>query len=578
MSFDAAARRARSVADAVGEALATTGVTDAFGVLGSGNLVVTNALCSGGARFHHARHEGGAICMADGYARAAGRVGICTVHQGPGLTNTATGLTEAAKSRSPLLVLAGESPATAVHSNFRIDQPGFAESLGAGWERIGGPETAAADALRAHARAMSERRPMVLNLPIDVQPLPAVEPTAAAARSAASGAGRWDPAPAEAERWDPAAPGAEPAAREVVAVADVLMRAQRPLILAGRGAVLAGARDALERLGELTGALLVTSAPANGLFAGLPFALGIAGGFSSPFAARTLPEADVILIAGASANDWATRRGKLIGAHATVAQIDVEREAFSRHRPVHPTILGDARAAARALAGELERRGHRATGWRTEEMRARIASARWRDEPYEDSGTDELIDPRTLSITLDDLLPAERAVTVDSGHFMGWPSMFLGVPDGRAWVFANGFQAVGLGLGAAIGAAIARPERPTVAAIGDGGAFMALAEIETAVRERLRLLVAIYDDAAYGAEVHHFLAMGHDVSRVRFPDADLAAIARASGARAQTVRSTSDLEVVADWLSDPEPGPLVLDAKVTPSVCADWLAEAFHGG
>ena len=111
-----------SVADVVGATVAAEGVVDAFGVLGSGNLVATNALVAGGARFHHARHEGGAICMADGYARVSGRVGVVSVHQGPGLTNTMTGLTEAAKSRTPMLVLAGETPTAALTSNFRIDQ------------------------------------------------------------------------------------------------------------------------------------------------------------------------------------------------------------------------------------------------------------------------------------------------------------------------------------------------------------------------------------------------------------------------------------------------------------------------
>ena len=111
-----------SVADVVGETVAAQGVRDAFGILGSGNLVVTNALVRGGARFHHARHEGGAICMADGYGRVTGRVAVCSVHQGPGLTNTMTGLAEAAKSRTPVLVLSGETPAAALTSNFRIDQ------------------------------------------------------------------------------------------------------------------------------------------------------------------------------------------------------------------------------------------------------------------------------------------------------------------------------------------------------------------------------------------------------------------------------------------------------------------------
>jgi thiamine pyrophosphate-dependent acetolactate synthase large subunit-like protein len=207
-----------------------------------------------------------------------------------------------------------------------------------------------------------------------------------------------------------------------------------------------------------------------------------------------------------------------------------------------------------------------------------IAAHGWAADPYDDASTDEWIDPRTLSIALEDRLPAQKAVAVDSGHFLGYPAMFLSVPDARAWVFPNGFQSVGLGLGNAIGAAIARPDRPTVAAIGDGGAFMALAEIETAARLGLKLLVLIYDDRAYGAEVHHFAPMGHDVSLVQFPDADLAAIARASGAQAATVRRTADLDIVDAWLAESEPGPLVLDAKVNPNICAEWLAEAFRAG
>ncbi|HWD74986.1 MAG TPA: thiamine pyrophosphate-dependent enzyme [Solirubrobacteraceae bacterium] len=552
-------RQLRSVADVVGSTIAATGLADAFGVVGSGNFVVTNALCAQGARFHHARHEGGAICMADGYARVSGRVGVCSVHQGPGLTNTMTGLTEAVKSRTPLLVLAGESPAAALNSNFRIDQPGLVEAVGAAADRVTSPQTAADDAQRAYQRAELERRPIVLMLPIDIQPQPpdGTEP-------------RRPPVPPLRTP--------DPSAQSVGALADLLQGAERPAIIAGRGAVLAGARVELEQLADRVGALLATSAPANGLFTGLPYAVGISGGFASPFAAELLAQADVVLAAGASLNAWTTRHGALIAPEATVAQIDVEARAFGAHRPADLRVLGDVAGTARLLVAELERRGHRATGLRTPEMAEQIAARRWADEPYADAGTEDWIDPRTFSIALERLLPAEKAVAVDSGHFLGYPSMFLSVQDPRAWVFPNGFQAVGLGLGTAIGAAIARPDHPTVAAIGDGGAFMALAEIETAVRLGLKLLVAIYDDRAYGAEVHHFAPMGHDVTHVQFPDADLAAIARAAGAEAVTVRSTGDLGAVAAWLTEGMPRPLVLDAKVNPTVCAEWLAEAFRAG
>jgi len=547
-----------TVADVVGATIAAQGVRHGFGVLGSGNLVVTNALCRHGAQFHHARHEMSALCMADGYARVTGEVGVCSVHQGPGLTNTMTGLAEAAKSRTPVLVLAGETQAAALTSNFRIDQHDLVESVGAIADRVHGPGTAADDAARAYQRALTERRPVVLMLPIDIQAQPALQT-----------APSRPPLPDIA----PPAPGREP----IRAAADLIATATRPAIIAGRGAVLAGAGPELERLGQTIGAVLATSAPANGLFADLPYALGISGGFASPFAASLLPQADLVLVVGASVNHWTTKHGALIAAGAKVIQVDAEPRAIGRNRPADLAILGDARVSAEALNEELATRGHTNEGFRTPDVQARIAAGAWRHESYEDASSGEWIDPRTVSIALNALLPKNRAVAVDSGHFLGYPSMYLDVPDARSWVFPNGFQAVGLGLGNAIGAAIAQPDRPTVAAIGDGGAFMALAELETAARLKLMLLVVIYDDAAYGAEVHHFGPMGHDVSLVRFPDADLAAIARAAGAKAATIRRTEDLAVVEEWLPNPN-GPLVLDVKVNPTICAEWLEEAFRAG
>ena len=548
--------RDSSVADVVGATLAAQGVKDAFGVLGSGNLVVTNALVRHGVRFHHARHEMSAVCMADGYARVTGRVGVASVHQGPGLTNTMTGLAEAAKSRTPLLILSGETPAAALTSNFRIDQHDLVESVGAIADRVHSAKTAADDAARTYQRAITERRPVVLMLPIDIQPQPALQ---------------TEPSRPPLPKLRPPAPAAA-AVREA---AELLAAARRPAIIAGRGAVLSGAGPALEELAAAIGAILATSAPANGLFAGLPYALGISGGFASPFAAKTLPGADVVLVAGASVNHWTTKHGAMIGPDARVIQIDVDPRAIGRNRAVDAALIADVDAATRALHAALG--VHRNEGFRTPELRDEIANNTWRHDPYEDASTDEWIDPRTMTIALNDLLPQNRAVAVDSGHFLGYPSMFLDVPDARSWLFPNGFQAVGLGLGNAIGAAIAEPDRPTVAAIGDESAFMALAELETAARLKLTLLVVIYDDAAYGAEVHHFAPMGHDVSLVRFPDADLAGIARAAGAKAATIRAVDDLEVVTDWLANPH-GPLVLDVKVNPTICAEWLEEAFRAG
>lgn len=313
---------------------------------------------------------------------------------------------------------------------------------------------------------------------------------------------------------------------------------------------------------------------AHGLFHGDPYDLGISGGFASPLAAELLPRADVVLAFGATLNHWTTRHGALIGDGARVIQADLDPSAIGAHRPADVAIAGDAKTAAHALAAAVPA----TPGWRTPDLATTVAArGRWRDEPYDDASSDAYIDPRTLSIALADLLPDDVAVAVDSGHFTGYPSMYLDVPDPRAWLFANAFQAVGLGLGCAIGAAVARPDRVTVAALGDGGAFLSLAEIETAVRLKLRLLVVVYDDAAYGAEVHHFGPLGRDVSLAQFPDADLAAIARGMGAQGVTVRTTGDLEPVRTWLEIGD-GPLLVDAKVDPAICAAWLEEAFRAG
>ena len=135
---------------------------------------------------------------------------------------------------------------------------------------------------------------------------------------------------------------------------------------------------------------------------------------------------------------------------------------------------------------------------------------------------------------------------------------------------------VGLGLGHAIGAALARPDRLTVAALGDGGALMALPDLETLGRLAPRALVVIYDDEAYGAEVHHFRPLGERVDLAQFPATDFAGLAAAAGCRGLTVRSAPDLDGVRDWLARPD-RPLVVDAKVDPDLCADWLEEAFRG-
>ncbi|HWM03313.1 MAG TPA: thiamine pyrophosphate-binding protein [Actinophytocola sp.] len=562
-----------TTAELVGRTLAGLGVAQAFGVVGSGNFVVTNALRANGVPFVATRHECGAAVMADAYARMSERLAVVTTHQGCGLTNALTGITEAAKSRTPLLVLTADTPGAAVRSNFRVDQDALIAAVGAVPERVHSPQTAVADTLRAYRTAVHERRTVVLNLPLDVQATPtAAERAVAVPAQRAGQAGPPANAAAEEVTLSRAPRPIRPHPRDAVDLANAIRAAERPVFIAGRGARGAGAE--LRELADAAGALLTTSAVANGLFAGHPWSLGICGGFASPLAAELVATADLIVGWGCALNVWTTKHGKLIAPDTRLAQVDIDPAAFGAHRPVELGVLGDVGQTARDVLFSL---GVTREGYRTDEVRDRLTKeVRWRDVAYTDESTEDRIDPRTLSLRLDELLPKERIVAVDSGNFMGYPSAYLNVPDQYGFCFTQAFQSIGLGLSSAVGAALARPDRLPVAALGDGGAMMGIAELDTVVRLGLPMLVVVYNDEAYGAEVHHFAGDGVDMGAVRFPETDIAAVGAGFGCAGLTVRTVADLDGVADWLGGPRDRPLLVDAKITSDGGSWWLAEAFR--
>jgi acetolactate synthase-1/2/3 large subunit len=550
-----------NVAQLVGKTLAELGVGHCFGVVGSGNFAITNSLIEHGVPYTSARHEGGAATMADAYSRTSGQVALLSVHQGCGLTNAATGIGEAAKSRTPLIVLAAEAAPSAVYSNFAMDQDCFAASVYAIPERVHSAASAVADTVRAYKRAVNDRRTVVLNLPLNIQAQEVIEEESAL--------------PVALSTAQPIRPSRD----SVVALAQLIGRAERPVFVAGRGG--RGAKEAILALARHTGALVATSAVAKGLFNEDEFNVGISGGFSSPLAAELITGADLIIAFGCALNMWTMRHGHLIGEATVVVQIDIEDQALGTNRPIDLGMVGDSAQCALDTLEELQRRGiGQRAGYRTEAVSARIASSiHWNQVEYQDLSDAQRIDPRTLTKALDALLPAERIVSVDSGNFMGYPSQFLSVPDEFGFCFTQAFQSIGLGLYTAIGAALAQPERLPVLGTGDGGFHMAIAELDTAVRLGLPLVCIVYNDAAYSAEVHHF-GTDHpesDMRSVQFPDSDFAAIGRGFGADGSTVRTLADLSAVQNWLDSNPKRPLVIDAKIASDSGSWWLAEAFKG-
>lgn len=541
----------------VARAIADIGAKRCFGLVGGANFKVTLGLTEFGVEFVAARHEGGAVSMADVAARLTRDLTIVSVTAGPGLTNAITGIGEAAKSDTPLLVLAGDVVLGDKQSAFAFNQSELVHAVGGEWRQITDAQSAYADTWKAASVALRERKPVVLSLPINVQEMPV---TATMGKKHLPIMPRVTINPAKLD--------------ELVAT---IRTSKRPLILAGHGAVVADAQPLLVQLADKLGALLATSLQAHGMFSGHPWNLGVAGGFSSKATAELIAQSDMILAFGMSLNMWTTKKGKLISDYAQLVQIDVEKGRIGVHRPVDLELEGDASAVATAVLQAFDKTPPSEAGWRTPEVAAVMTARGNHNLAYDDTSTADHIDPRTLSKAMDDILPKDRTVVVDGGHFVGWVTRYISAPDHKGWCIPIAFQSIGLGLAGAIGAAVTQPERLTVLAVGDGGFLMSIAELETAVRLKKRICIFIYNDSAYSAEVHHFGPEGYNAGMAQFPVTDFAAIARGYGADGVVVRTLADLDAVKTWVADGAQGVFIVDGRINPKLIADWYSEMFSG-
>ncbi len=546
------------VYEAMGETLKRLGVNALFGLMGDGNMrFVAHAAGKLGFPYYGAHHENCAVAMADGYARVSNRVGVCTVTQGPGVTNALSALTEAVKAGTPLLLLAGETPVRMPSHHQAIDQAALFNCAGAGIQKLRAPDTAALDIARAYNRALCEARPIAVSVPNEFLLQPCPEQSLEAV------------APAQVPR-------ARPEQDAIRVLCAMVARAERPLILAGRGAVRSDSRAALEALGERIGALFATTVHAKGFFSGHARNAGVSGGFASAAACRLIGKADLVLAFGASLPIFATRNRELFAPTAKIVQIDTRSSAIGAATPADYGVVGDVAATAATLSEELERSGVSRPGFGAAILRGDI-EALHAAPGFRDESDGRTVDPRAMMTRLDAMLPRERTVVVDSGHAMGWSVLHLEVPDGRGFIFGNDFMVVGLGVAMALGAAVARPERLTVAAPGDGGLSMSIGELETLVRYKIPMLVLAINDAGFGVEVHMLKHFGQPATEASFTDTDFAAVGRAFGAQGLTVRKPEDLDGLKPWLAAPA-GPMVVDCKVNPTIMGDWFKENITPG
>lgn len=532
-----------TVATALADRLAEH-VDVVFGVLGNGNAHFVDALLRHPVRWVAMRHECGTVAAADGHHRAGGKLALATTTYGPGFTNAATSLAEARMARIPLLLVTAQAP-TAGLRPWDIDQVAFAETMGVPTLVLSTDNVAAAVA-EAVTRAVGERTPVVLALPYDLIEQPVTAASAA-------------PAPV-------ATPEPRPLSEDALAdLVTALAAAKRPMILAGRGAVPAA--EGVRLLAALLGALGVTSATARGLFTGHELDAGVAGGFASPRTAELIREADLALVLGAGLNQFTMSFGDTFTAGTDLWQID--DLAAATHPRVDRFASADVGAACDQLLASLADRSP-AAGWDP----AAVAGAQTDREPGDEMAPDGLLDPRSLTRRLNEILPADRVVALDGGHYVGWPNTYLDLPDERSMHWSGtAFQSIGLGLQTAVGIAQARPDRALVMCCGDGGALMGAADLETLIRESRRTVVVIYNDAAYGAEIHQYGSRGINTEPMLIPRVDFAGMARALGARAEVIRRLDDLAGLADWVEDGADGLYLVDCRVSPDIVAPYIEE-----
>ncbi|KQX06327.1 MULTISPECIES: thiamine pyrophosphate-binding protein [unclassified Leifsonia] len=525
-----------------------------FGLMGNGNALFLDAMArEPNVRFTAVRHEAGGVVAADAHFRSSGRLAAATATYGAGFTNTITALAEAVQAEVPLLLVVGDQP-TAGRRAWDVDQIALASAVGARTFTVGRTD-AAATVVLAIEHAIARRTAAVIAIPYDV---------------AGAEAGPLVEAPGLVLP-PPLAPVGAFATGVLDQIAAALAAAERPLLLAGRGAWLAGAGPALGELADATEALTASTALGRGVFPNAAHDLGVVGGFGAEHAMALVRDADVVVVFGASLNQFTMRFGELFSAGTRVFQVDVA--PAPTHANVSGYLRADAAIAARTIVSELAARGAEPSGWRG---RVDVAAALHR--PVGDAiAADGRLDPRSVAVRLAELLPEDRVVVSDGGHFIGWANMYWPITSPERMVMVGtAFQSIGLGFPSVVGAAAARPESTIVLTTGDGGGLMALADIESAVRAAAgRGVAVVWNDAAYGAEVNLYGLQGLDQAPMRIPEVDFAAFAEAVGGEGVVVRHLDDLDRLRAWSAQPasERKFLLLDCRISPDVIAPYQLE-----
>jgi sulfoacetaldehyde acetyltransferase len=498
------------------EQLAAEGVTTIFGIVGSAYMDALDLFEPAGIRFVSVAHEQNAAHMADGYARATNRHGVCIGQNGPGITNFVTAIAAAYWAHSPVVAITPEAGTmTAGLGGFQeTDQMPIFSRITRFQAHVNRAERIAELTHRAFTLAMAERGPVQINVPRDYF-FGEIDATIAPEQRIERGAG-------DAAGLDEAA--------------QVLVEAEFPVILVGGGAIMAGGCGEARELAEYLQAPVVTSYLHNDAFpASHPLMCGPLGYQGSKTAMRIIAQADVVLALGSRLGPFGTLPQYQIEywpENARVVQIDADHRVLGLVRGISVGIHGDAKAAARELLSRLRDAGARVRCLGTASERlAELERQRatWESELDElSSGDGSPIPPRRAL--------RDAMVATDIGNVCSVSNSYLRFERPQSFFAAMMFGNCGYAFPTAMGAAVARPDRPSVAYVGDGAWGMSLAEVLTCVRESIPVTAVVFNNGQWGAEKKNQIDYYADrYIGTNLQNPSFARIAQAMGAEGITV-------------------------------------------
>ncbi len=518
------------VYEALAESFIAEDVNDVFALLGDGNMHWSNAMVKKGAKFIYTRHEHCAVSMAMAYARANNTVGVATVTCGPGLTQTMTALTTAVKAKIPLVVFAGESPISKDWYNQVLDQEPFVKACGADYFSIRHPKRIFTTVREVFFKAKKNNQPIVIGVPLDFQE--------------SNYEGKDKPQSSKLLGWQNQKP--EPDNLYLSKALDLILSSKKPILIAGLGAIKSGAKKECIEFAEKTNALLSTTLPARGLFYDHPFSIHLAGGFSSDIAREYFNNADLIISAGTSLASHAADAGKLY-PKAKVIQIDLDPQPINQGRiSSHVWLQADIKVAMQKINAELDKK-----------IKSISTDKNWRDKNKINKMNTDLpdgkdfqvktgyLDPRLVVKELDNVLPKDFYMVNSSGHCSYYPAHMLGRSN-ENFLTIREFGAIGNGLSYSIGAAIAKKNKQVALIDGDGGFYMHIQELETVVRNKLKMLFIVLNDEAYGSEIHKLRHDGLSDEGAVFGKSNLDNIGKGFGLQAKKINKLEDIKKAFD--------------------------------